>query len=104
VTSPLVAREPCERCNDTKQVYLASFVTPLGLAPWDEGPETGPCPDCAVVEVRPGEHPQVALGGAPYSPAVPRPFVSASCPTVGRDGDAHHTPHDVSADVDRRTP
>jgi hypothetical protein len=67
--------EPCERCNGSGKVYLASFVTPLNLAPWDEGPEMGPCPDCAL-----------------------------PCPTVGRDGNTHHTPHDVSADVDRRTP
>jgi hypothetical protein len=66
--------DTCERCNNTKQVYLASFVTPLGLAPWDEGPPMGPCPDCIAY------------------------------PKVARDGDTHHTPHDVSADVFRRTP
>jgi len=41
----------CERCNDTGRVYLASFVTPLNLAPWDEGPAMGPCPDCHVPNV-----------------------------------------------------
>jgi hypothetical protein len=58
--------EPCDRCSDTGKVYLASFVTPLNLAPWDEGPQVGDCPACASRN-------------------------------VGRDRDAQHTPHDVSA-------
>jgi hypothetical protein len=40
------AEDTCDRCSDTGKVYLASFVTPLNLAPWDEGPQVGECPDC----------------------------------------------------------
>jgi hypothetical protein len=90
--------EPCERCDDSGEVWLASFVTPLGLAPWDEGPPTGPCPDCISSgrDHTPGER-NAHENGVPRSEEIALPYS-----TVGRDGDAHHTAHDLDAAHDLR--